>query len=108
MSILANILRGTARPAVQRPVPMVPAARPGAVQTLELRIKSALPPRPSFDEVEPDAPFPGPRSLLMAAGRIRQADDSRMAQLERELVMERLRVKELREQLAELTEGRAL
>ena len=108
MSILSNILKGTARPAVMRPVPLIPAARSQTVETLELRIKSALPPRPSFDEVEPDAPFPGPRSLLMAAGRMRQADDSRMAQLERELVMERLRVKELRAQLAELTEGRAL
>lgn len=102
MSILTNILRGTARPAVQRPVPMVPANRGQAVETLELRIKSALPPRPSFDEVEP------PRALLMPVGRIRQAEDSRLAQLERELVMERLRVKELREQLAALTEGRAL
>lgn len=102
MSILSNILKGTARPAVMRPVPLVPAARSRTVETLELRIKSALPPRPSFDEVEP------PKALLMPVGRIRQADDSRMAQLERELVMERLRVKELRAQLAELTEGRAL
>ena len=103
MSILSNILRGTARPAVQRPVPLVPQAnRSQAVETLELRIKSALPPRPSFDEVEP------PRALLMPVGRIRQAEDSRLAQLERELVMERLRVRELREQLAALTEGRAL
>ncbi len=106
MSILANILRGTARPAVMRPVPLIPQAnRSQAVETLELRIREALPPRPSFDEVEADAPFPGPRSLLMAAGRVRQSEDSRVAQLERELVMERLRTKELRERLAEL-EGR--
>jgi hypothetical protein len=103
MSILANILRGTARPAAQRPVPLVPRSQ--TVQALELRIREALPPRPSFDEVEADAPFPGPRSLLMAAGRVRQSEDSRVAQLERELVMERMRVKELRQQLAAL-EGR--
>jgi len=103
VNILANILRGTARPAVMRPVPMVPRSQ--SAQTLELRIREALPPRPPFDEVEPDAPFPGPRSLLMAAGRVRQSEDSRVAQLERELVMERMRTKELREQLAEL-EGR--
>ena len=103
MSILTNILRGTARPAVMRPVPLIPQAnRSQAVETLELRIKSALPPRPSFDEVEP------PRALLMPVGRIRQAEDSRLAQLERELVMERLRVRDLREQLAALMEGRAL
>jgi hypothetical protein len=103
MSILANILRGTARPAVMRPVPLVPRSQ--SVQTLELRIREALPPRPAFDEVEADAPFPGPRSLLTAAGRVRQSEDSRVAQLERELVMERMRTKELREQLAAL-EGR--
>ena len=102
MSILSNILKGTARPTVQRPVPLVPANRSQSVETLELRIKSALPPRPSFDEVEP------PRALLMPVGRIRQAEDSRLAQLERELVMERMRVRELREQLAALMEGRAL
>lgn len=102
MSILSNILKGTARPAVMRPVPLVPVNRGQAVEVLELRIKSALPPRPSFDEPEP------PRALLMPVGRIRQADDSRMAQLERELVMERLRVRELREQLVALMEGRAV
>jgi hypothetical protein len=96
MSILANILRGTARPAAQRPVPLVPRSQ--TVQTLELRIREALPPRPAFDEVEA-------RPVLMAVGRVRQSEDSRVAQLERELVMERLRVKELRERLAEL-EGR--
>jgi predicted RNase H-like nuclease (RuvC/YqgF family) len=41
----------------------------------------------------------------MAVGRVRQSEDSRIAQLERELVMERMRVKELRQQLAEM-EGR--
>ena len=96
MSILSNILRGTARPAVMRPVPLVP--RSLSVQTLELRIREALPPRPAFDEVEA-------RPVLMAVGRVRQSEDSRVAQLERELVMERMRVKELREQLATL-EGR--
>ena len=96
MSILKNILKGTARPAVMRPVPLVPAAR--AVETLELRIREALPPRPAFDEVEA-------RPVLMAVGRVRQSEDSRVAQLERELVMERMRVKELREQLAAM-EGR--
>lgn len=103
MSILTNILRGTARPAVQRPVPLVPQAnRSQTVETLELRIKSALPPRPSFDEVKHS------RAILNPSRRIMQAEDSRLAQLERELVMERLRVRELREQLAALTEGRAL
>jgi len=102
VSILSNILRGTARPAVMRPVPMVPAARSQAVQTLELRIRAALPPRPSFDEPEP------PKVLLMPVGRTRQAEDRKVAQLERELVMERLRVRELREQLAVLMEGRAV
>jgi len=96
VSILSNILRGTARPAVMRPVPLVP--RSLSVQTLELRIREALPPRPAFDEVEA-------RPVLMAVGRVRQSEDSRVAQLERELVMERMRVKELREQLATL-EGR--
>jgi hypothetical protein len=100
VSILANILRGTARPAAHRPVPLVPAARSQSVQTLELRIREALPPRPAFDEVEA-------RPVLMAVGRVRQSEESRVAQLERELVMERLRVKELRQQLAEM-EGRAL
>ena len=95
MSILANILRGTARPAVMRPVPLAPAARSQAVQTLELRIREALPPRPAFDEVEA-------RPVLMAVGRVRQSEDNRVAQLERELVMERMRTKELREQLAEV------
>jgi hypothetical protein len=95
MSILANILRGTARPAVMRPVPLVPRS-----QTLELRIREALPPRPAFDEVEA-------RPVLMAVGRVRQSEDSRVAQLERELVMERMRTKELRQQLASL-EGRAV
>jgi hypothetical protein len=79
-----------------RPVPLVP--RSLSVQTLELRIREALPPRPAFDEVEA-------RPVLMAVGRVRQSEDSRVAQLERELVMERMRVKELREQLATL-EGR--
>lgn len=96
MSILANILRGTARPAAQRPVPLVPRSQ--TVQALELRIREALPPRPAFDEVEA-------RPVLMAVGRVRQSEDSRIAQLERELVMERMRVKELRQQLAEM-EGR--
>jgi hypothetical protein len=96
MSILSNILRGTARPAVMRPVPLVPRSQ--TVQTLELRIREALPPRPAFDEVEA-------RPVLMAVGRVRQSEDSRVAQLERELYMERLRVKELRQQLAAL-EGR--
>ena len=80
-----------------RPVPLVPAAR--VVETLELRIREALPPRPAFDEVEP------PRPMLMPVGRVRQSEDSRVAQLERELYMERLRTKDLRAQLAEL-EGR--
>ena len=105
MSILSNILKGTARPTVQRPVPLVPANRSQAVEALELRIREALPPRSAFDEPEPDAPFPGPRSLLMAAGRVRQSEDRRVAQLERELVMERMRVRELRQQLVEM-EGR--
>ncbi len=96
MSILANILRGTARPAAQRPVPLVPRSQ--TVQTLELRIREALPPRPAFDEVEA-------RPVLMAVGCVRQSEDSRVAQLERELVMERMRVRELRQQLAEM-EGR--
>jgi hypothetical protein len=96
VSILANILRGTARPAAQRPVPLVPRSQ--TVQALELRIREALPPRPAFDEVEA-------RPVLMAVGRVRQSEDSRIAQLERELVMERMRVKELRQQLAEM-EGR--
>ena len=98
MSILNNILKGTARPAVMRPVPVVPAARSQTVETLELRIREALPPRPAFDEVEA-------RPVLMPVGRVRQSEESRVAQLERELVMERLRVRELREQLAEM-EGR--
>ena len=102
MSILSNILKGTARPTVQRPVSLVPANRSQSVETLELRIKSALPPRPSFDEVEP------PRAGLMPVGRMRQMADQEEAQLKRELVMERMRVRELREQLAALMEGRAL
>ncbi len=95
MSILANILKGTARPAVQRPVPLVPRS----IETLELRIREALPPRPAFDEAEP------PRALLMPVGRVRQSEDSRVAQLERELYMERLRVKDLRQQLADYLMG---
>ena len=104
MSILKRILKGQARPAVMRPVPMVPqAAKSEAVQTLELRIKGAMPmPAAERDRMMEAAPLPGARSLLMAAGRIRQAEDSRLAQLERELVMERLRTKELREQLMEM------
>jgi hypothetical protein len=106
MSILANILKGH-RPAVMRPVPMVPMtqhpARSQAIETLELRIKEALPmPAEERDRLMEAAPFPGARSLLMAAGRVRQAEESKVAQLERELVMERLRTKELREQLLEL------
>ena len=100
MSILANILRGTARPTAQRPAPLVPAARSQTVETLELRIRGALPPRPAFDE--PDLRAGG---VTMAVGRVRQSEDSRVAQLERELYMERMRVKDLRQQLAAL-EGR--
>lgn len=96
MSILANILKGTARPAVMRPVPLVPRS----IETLELRIREALPPRSAFDEVEA-------RPVLMAVGRVRQSEDSRVAQLERELYMERLRVKDLRQQLAALERGLA-
>lgn len=99
MSFLRNILLGTARPAAQRPVPMVPMAknpaRTEAVEVLELRIKEAMPLRPAA-VMQEDAPSPAPRPLLMAASR---AAESKVAQLERELVMERLRVKELREQL---------
>lgn len=98
MSILTNILRGTARPAVMRPVPMVPAARSQAVQTLELRIRAALPTQPPLMEVSPDGAV---RQIDLGPQTRRYID-----QLERELVMERLRVKELRQQLAELTEGR--
>ena len=45
---------------------------------------------------------PVQRVGLMAAGRVRQAEESKVAQLERELVMERLRTKELRAQLLEM------
>jgi hypothetical protein len=87
-----------------RPVPMVPMAkhpaRSQAIETLELRIKEALPMRPVVRQE--DEPYTAPRSPLMAAGRVRQAEESKVAQLERELVMERLRTKELREQLLEL------
>jgi hypothetical protein len=103
MSILDNILKAH-RPAVMRPVPMVPMAkhpaRSQAIETLELRIKEALPMRPVVRQE--DEPYTAPRSPLMAAGRVRQAEESKVAQLERELVMERLRTKELREQLLEL------
>lgn len=97
-SILKRILKGQARPAVMRPVPLVPqAARAEAVQTLELRIKGSVPmPTEERDRLMESAPFPGARSLLMAAGRVRQAEEGKVAQLERELVMERMRVRELR------------
>lgn len=89
---------------MMRPVPMVPMAkhpaRSQAIETLELRIKEALPMRPVVRQE--DEPSPAPRALLMAAGRVRQAEESKVAHLERELVMERLRTKELREQLLEL------
>ena len=100
MSILTNILRGTARPAVMRPVPLAPAARSQAVQTLELRIRAAIPQQPTLMEVGPD----GAVHPVELGPQTRRYID----QLERQLVMERLRVRELREQLAALTEGRAL
>jgi hypothetical protein len=107
MNILRNILKGTARPAVPRPVPMVPMsqhpARAQAVEVLELRLKEAMPFRNQEVIEKGYEPSPAPRALLMAAGRVRQAEDSKVAQLERELVMERLRTKELREQLLELS-----
>lgn len=95
-SILKRILKGHARPAVMRPVPMVP--RSEAVKTLELRVQQSI--RRSPVEREPDEPYLSP---LMSVGRIRQAEDSKVAQLERELVMERLRTKELREKLVAVT-----
>jgi hypothetical protein len=99
-SILKNILRGPARPAVQRPVPMAQnPARSQAVETLELRVREALPLKPGPVEYETS---PVQRVGLMAAGRVRQAEESKVAQLERELVMERLRTKELRAQLLEM------
>lgn len=101
MSILKRILNGQARPAVMRPVPLVPqASKAEAVKTLELRVREALPPRPVPVEYESS---PVQRAGLMAVGRVRQAEDSRVAQLEREVVMERLRVKELREKLGNLS-----
>lgn len=97
MSILKRILNGQARPAVMRPVPLVPqASKAEAVKTLELRVREALPPRPVPVEYESS---PVQRAGLMAVGRVRQAEDSKVAQLEREVVMERLRVKDLREKL---------
>lgn len=114
-SILKRILKGQARPAVMRPVPMVPMAqhpaRTQTVETLELRVRQALPPRPAFGDPDVGADAT-PRSLLMSADRVRHMGDCRVAQLERELVMERLRVKELREQVesmrAELETLRAM
>jgi hypothetical protein len=107
MNILRTILKGPASPAVPRPVPMVPMtqhpARSQAVEVLELRLKEAMPFRNQEVIEEGYEPSPAPRALLMAAGRVRQAEDSKVAQLERELVMERLRTKELREQLLELS-----
>jgi hypothetical protein len=73
------------------------------VEVLELRLKEAMPFRNQEVIEEGYEPSPAPRALLMAAGRVRQAEDSKVAQLERELVMERLRTKELREQLLELS-----
>lgn len=100
-SILKRILKGQARPAVMRPVPMVPMAqhpaRAQTVETLELRVQQSI--RRSPVVREPDEPYQSP---LMSVGRIRQAEDSKVAQLERELVMERLRTKELREQVLEM------
>jgi hypothetical protein len=78
-------------------------ARSQAVEVLELRVREALPLKPVPVEYETS---PVQRAGLMAAGRVRQAEDSKLAQLERELVMERLRVKELREQLEAAMEGR--
>jgi hypothetical protein len=102
MSILKRILKGQARPAVMRPVPMVPMAqhpaRFQAVEALELRVREALPPRPAFGDPDVGADAT-PRGLLMSADRVRHMGDCKVAQLERELVMERLRTKELREQL---------
>lgn len=98
-SILKRILKGHARPAVMRPVPLVPqVARSEAVKTLELRVRAALPPRPSFGEPDVGADAT-PRGLLMSVDRVRHMGDCKVAQLERELVMERLRTKELREKL---------
>jgi hypothetical protein len=98
-SILKRILKGQARPAVMRPVPLVPqAARSEMVKTLELRVREALPPRPAFGDPDVGADAT-PRGLLMSADRVRHMGDCKVAQLERELVMERMRVKELRERL---------
>jgi hypothetical protein len=106
MNFLRNILRGTARPAVPRPVPMVPAskhpARSQAVEVLELRVQQSIRRSPVV-RVE-DEPYQSP---LMPVGRMRQAEDSKVAQLERELVMERMRVKELRERLEEARKNRS-
>lgn len=74
-------------------------ARFQAVEALELRVREALPPRPSFVEPEVVAQEPFPGSSLMAVDRVRHMGDCKVAQLERELVMERLRTKELRERL---------
>jgi hypothetical protein len=102
MSILKRILKGQARPAVMRPVPLVPLAqhpaRSQSVETLELRVREALPPRPAFGDPDVGADAT-PRGLLMSADRVRHMGDCKVAQLERELVMERMRVKELREKL---------
>jgi hypothetical protein len=98
-SILKRILKGQARPAVMRPVPLVPqAARSEVVKTLELRVREALPPRPAFGDPDVGADAT-PRGLLMSVDRVRHMGDCKVAQLERELVMERLRTKESREQL---------
>ena len=106
MNFLKNILRGTARPAVTRPVPMVPAAkhpaRSQAVEVLELRVQESIRRRPVV-RVD-DEPYQSP---LMPVGRMRQAEENEAAQLKRELVMERMRVKELREQLEEAQKNRS-
>ena len=74
-SILKRILKGQARPAVMRPVPLVPqAARSEVVKTLELRVREALPPRPAFGDPDVGADAT-PRGLLMSVDRVRHLGD---------------------------------
>ena len=109
MNFLKNFLRGPARPAEKRPVPMVPVAkhpaRSQAVEVLELRVQQSIRRSPVVP-VEYET-SPAQRAGLMPVGRMRQAEENEAAQLKRELVMERMRVKELREQLEEAQKNRS-
>ncbi len=76
--------------------------RSEAVEVLELRVQESVRRSPVV-RVE-DEPYQAP---LMPVGRRRQAEENEAAQLKRELIMERMRVKELREQLAAAQKNRS-